>query len=185
MPNNTSFSDALHATSTPSTVPCIATRRAATIQVCATRITVPRASRCQSTTRRRRMAALEAGYAARHPWQAHGLPHGVHRRCASPPPHRRRGLHAAGCCARCPHRRHQVAASSTNPAVGWDPSAPNLLISVLASDVRLALRALRDYCDGMGVAQPTQIQPRVCACVALSLSQSVVCHRTQASSWQP
>lgn len=80
----------------------------------------------------------------------------------------------------------QAAATTANPAVAWDPSAPNLLISVLASDVRLALRALRDYCDGMGVPQPTTVVPRV---ADMMHNHSPWCmharHRFQVRNWQP
>jgi hypothetical protein len=47
-----------------------------------------------------------------------------------------------------------VAASAPLPAAGWvhdaDPQ-PEVLIGVVASDVRLAVRALRDYCAALGL----------------------------------
>lgn len=72
-----------------------------------------------------------------------------------------------------PRATRQAAATTANPAIAWDPSASpiNLIISVLASDVRLALRALRDYCQGMGIPQPASIQPRVCLAVCANHTQ--------------
>ena len=46
----------------------------------------------------------------------------------------------------------QTAAAAPHAACGWAPSAnpPCLLLGVLASDVRLAVRALRDFCAALG-----------------------------------
>eukprot|EP00887_Chlorella_sp_A99_P003136 scaffold9.g3136.t1 len=46
-----------------------------------------------------------------------------------------------------------VAAAAPNPSVGWSlsPEAPEVLLGVLASDVRLAARALRDYTTALGL----------------------------------
>lgn len=97
---------------------------------------------------------------------------GVHPRRATPTAHRCGGAlcvcaarivshHIHGICTTTHPLPCQEAASVANPAVGWDPRNPSLLISVLASDARLALRALRDYCDGLRIAQPARIESRV------------------------
>lgn len=41
----------------------------------------------------------------------------------------------------------QVAAGSAWPAASWDPAIqpPSVLLGIVSSDVRLAMRALRDY----------------------------------------
>ena len=48
----------------------------------------------------------------------------------------------------------QVAAGSAYPAAGWDPGAQpsTLLLGILSGDVRLAVRALRDYTGALGAA---------------------------------
>lgn len=47
----------------------------------------------------------------------------------------------------------QVVANRPVQAAGWDPGRQprDLIIAVLASDLRLAVRSLRDYCDALGV----------------------------------
>ena len=48
----------------------------------------------------------------------------------------------------------QVAAAAPYTPAGWNPEAaeaPEVLLGVLASDVRLAVRALRDYCQALGL----------------------------------
>ncbi len=55
----------------------------------------------------------------------------------------------------------QEVSGTPNPSIGWDPTSPQLIISVLAGDVRMGFRAMRDYCEGMGVAVPTQLQSKV------------------------
>lgn len=49
-----------------------------------------------------------------------------------------------------------TAVAFPNAAIGWDPSSstdeiPEVLLGVLASDARLAVRALRDYCTALNV----------------------------------
>lgn len=57
-----------------------------------------------------------------------------------------------GSCLHCV----QTAAAAPHAACGWAPSAdplakpPSLLLGVLASDARLAVRALRDFCAALG-----------------------------------
>lgn len=52
----------------------------------------------------------------------------------------------------------QVAAAAPYAAAGWNPEAaasssavPEVLLGVVASDVRLAVRSLRDYCQALGL----------------------------------
>ena len=47
-----------------------------------------------------------------------------------------------------------TAAASPRPAASLNPAAspaPEVLLGVVASDVRLAMRALRDYCEALGL----------------------------------
>ena len=68
----------------------------------------------------------------------------------------------------------QEAASNPWPPAAWDPAAqpPSLLIGVLSSDVRLAVRALKDCARALGVPfeMPTS---RVRAATASACSASV------------
>lgn len=52
-----------------------------------------------------------------------------------------------------PHHCQQVAAAEPHVPSGWDPSRQpaEVLLGVLASDVRLAVRSLRDYCQALGL----------------------------------
>ena len=48
----------------------------------------------------------------------------------------------------------QIAAGAAHPPAGWDPDAaaqPEVLLGVLSGDVRLAVRALRDWCAALGL----------------------------------
>lgn len=48
----------------------------------------------------------------------------------------------------------QVAAGSPHTPAGWNPDAvevPEVLLGIVASDVRLAVRSLRDYCQALGL----------------------------------
>ena len=75
----------------------------------------------------------------------------------------------------------QTAAAAPHAACGWAPSAnpPCLLLGVLASDVRLAVRALRDFCAALGsdfllpepdVRPPSLASPQLLnACQTLAL----------------
>lgn len=47
----------------------------------------------------------------------------------------------------------QVAVSHPAPTEGWDPSMtpPEILIGILSSDIRLAVRALRDWTSALSV----------------------------------
>lgn len=52
----------------------------------------------------------------------------------------------------------QVAAAAPHAPAGWNPeaaasssAAPEVLLGVVASDVRLAVRSLRDYCQALGL----------------------------------
>ena len=50
--------------------------------------------------------------------------------------------------------RPQVAAAAPHAAAGWNPDGaeqPEVLLGVVASDVRLAVRSLRDYCQALGL----------------------------------
>ncbi|PRW60311.1 DUF1824 domain-containing [Chlorella sorokiniana] len=47
-----------------------------------------------------------------------------------------------------------VAASAPHVEAGWNPAGaeqPEVLLGVVASDVRLAVRSLRDYCQSLGL----------------------------------
>lgn len=69
--------------------------------------------------------------------------------------------------------RQAVKAVACEPVVaaGWDPTRvpADLIVAVLSSDVRLALRALRDYCQALGVefVQPASRVPGVAALAGL------------------
>ncbi len=47
----------------------------------------------------------------------------------------------------------QVVATNAAPSEGWDPSIqpPEILLGVLSSDIRLAVRALRDWANALHV----------------------------------
>ena len=47
----------------------------------------------------------------------------------------------------------QVVAANPAPAEAWDPSVqpPEILLGVLSSDIRLAVRALRDWTSALKV----------------------------------
>lgn len=45
----------------------------------------------------------------------------------------------------------RVARECSNTEVGWDADSPSLMLGVLASDVRLGMRALRDWTQAMGM----------------------------------
>lgn len=51
------------------------------------------------------------------------------------------------------HACTQVAASHPSPSEGWDPSIqpPEILLGILSSDIRLAVRALRDWTSALHV----------------------------------
>lgn len=58
---------------------------------------------------------------------------------------------------------------------GWDPSAPTaeVLLGILSGDVRLAVRALRDYTDALGL--PFYMpEPRVPGQTSLAAIQVIV-----------
>jgi hypothetical protein len=59
------------------------------------------------------------------------------------------------------------------PDVAWDPAAPDLLIGILASDVRLAIRALRDWTQAMRVAfvmPESRVRVQACGCLHCVMS---------------
>lgn len=47
----------------------------------------------------------------------------------------------------------QVGATNAWPEAGWDPAAQpsTMMLGVLSSDVRMAVRALRDYADALNL----------------------------------
>lgn len=47
-----------------------------------------------------------------------------------------------------------MAAAAPNFDAGWDPTGrevPEVLLGLICSDVRLGVRALRDYCQALGL----------------------------------
>ena len=62
----------------------------------------------------------------------------------------------------------QVAVEHAWPEAGWDPAAQPapLMLGVLSGDVRLAVRALRDYAQALGFEflMPQSKVAAVCTC---------------------
>jgi hypothetical protein len=48
-------------------------------------------------------------------------------------------------------RGPQEAYSSQNAAAGWQPAETEVLLGVVAPDVRVGVRALRDWCQALGL----------------------------------
>ena len=71
-------------------------------------------------------------------------------RCAAAALHAQQVMTAVAACGRCIW--WQVAVEHAWPEAGWDPVArpPPLMLGVLSGDVRLAVRALRDYAQALG-----------------------------------
>lgn len=57
----------------------------------------------------------------------------------------------SACLSLNPLTHLQVAVSHPAPAEGWDPSLqpPEILLGILSSDIRLAVRALRDWTNAL------------------------------------
>jgi hypothetical protein len=62
---------------------------------------------------------------------------------------------------RCLRTALDVALAHHWPEMGWNPHDKDILLGVLASDVRLAVRALRDWCDACDVDYIAPVS-RVC-----------------------
>jgi hypothetical protein len=59
-----------------------------------------------------------------------------------------------------------VAAASPHPPSAWDPATGVILLGLLASDARLAARALRDWTEALGLP-PATPESRVPGCPSL------------------
>ena len=63
----------------------------------------------------------------------------------------------------------QVAANGVWPAANWDPAGqpPSILIGIVSSDVRLAMRSLRDYLAALHLpfVAPTSRVSNVMTCL--------------------
>ena len=77
----------------------------------------------------------------------------------------------------------QIVASNSAPSEGWDPSVqpPQILVGVLSSDIRLAVRALRDWTSALHipfvvpksrVSRPLGLSLRRAAYFAYTLSRT-------------
>ena len=66
----------------------------------------------------------------------------------------------------------QHAREHSNPGIGWDSDSPALMLGILASDVRLGMRALRDWTQAFGLPMLTpEIRVRGVLLCAASLVQ--------------
>lgn len=57
--------------------------------------------------------------------------------------------------------------NAPEPEFGWNPDAPDLMMGLLASDVRLGVRALRDWTQAMQVAFKMPESRVRCQCIFL------------------